>query len=79
MGKHKELVPIVVICRKREDADAINVLNYEIFHRVKPYDYEGLRDSFRLQHIARETLTNYKKFYAILWGWETGIWVNYEW
>ena len=79
VGKHKELVPIVVICQKREDADAVNMLNHEILHRVKPYDYEGLRDAFRLQRVAREALTKYKRFYAIQWGWETGIWVDYEW
>ncbi|RPD78576.1 hypothetical protein L226DRAFT_520866 [Lentinus tigrinus ALCF2SS1-7] len=79
IGNHKALVPIVVTCKKKEDAEAVNDLNHEIFASVKPNDYEGFLNCFKHQRAARQALDKHKRFHAIVYGSETGIWVDYEW
>ncbi|KAI0735649.1 hypothetical protein C8Q76DRAFT_792174 [Earliella scabrosa] len=81
MGKYDKLLPIVVICAHKEDAEAIDLLNDDIFDVVES------RDAHLLAYLAQNrpvTLSD-NKIYAIRHAVETpekgmtGIWVGFHW
>ncbi|PIL36588.1 hypothetical protein GSI_00277 [Ganoderma sinense ZZ0214-1] len=78
MGAHHALLPIVVTCARREDAEAIEALSIDFAKFSR-------RDAHALAYSAQESsldIPNTKRnpIYAIRTGGEeTGIWVGFKW
>ncbi|RDX48315.1 hypothetical protein OH76DRAFT_1483953 [Lentinus brumalis] len=79
LGAAKALVPIVVICSNREDAEAIFTLQEKIFKITLPDDAHTM--VYLLQRPPATTLDLEVKnpIYAVRVGRETGVYIGYEW
>ncbi|RDX49544.1 hypothetical protein OH76DRAFT_1482925 [Lentinus brumalis] len=75
----KPLVPIVVVCTNREDAESIFLLHHCIFSVVDADDAHGM--IYRLQHWKDTTadLQVNRPIYAVKCGMQTGVFVGYSW
>ncbi|KAI0707555.1 hypothetical protein C8T65DRAFT_740341 [Cerioporus squamosus] len=75
----KPLVPIVVVCSNREDAESIYLLHHCIFSVVEPDDAHGM--VYRLQQWKDTTadLQVNRPIYAVRVGAQTGVYIGYDW
>ena len=72
------LLPIVVICKAARDANTIDALNDQL-RRIGPRDYGALLHYFDKAQSIRSAVFQYRRFYAVRYGMDMGIWVNFKW
>lgn len=79
LGRFRPLLPIVVTCKTLEQALQVHKLNAEIYNYVDAQDYSTNEWHILNSKLITDTLAGYDRFYAIRYGPETGIWVNFLW
>lgn len=75
-GHFKRLTPISVEVENYEDAKAINALNEEVFNKVHPDDYAGLKTALQASPTVANLLTAYPKLYAFQVAKKPGIYAR---
>ncbi|KAI0350004.1 hypothetical protein OH77DRAFT_1593879 [Trametes cingulata] len=81
VGKFKPLLPIVLTCAFRSNAEAVDVLNRGLFLRVPPGDAMTMMKHINHEHgiVSKVRLTAPAPYFAICSGVETGIYIRYKW
>lgn len=73
-GIFPDLLPIVVICARAQEAMKVDVLNSEVFAHIQdPDDEQEIAEALRASHAVTRTFTHGEKLYAVRYGKETGI------
>ncbi len=75
----KQLLPIVVVCTNREDAESISLLHHCIFSVVDADDAHGM--VYRLQHWKDTTADLHvnRPIFAVRVGVKTGVYIGFDW
>lgn len=82
LGLHLEILPIVVICRRRSEALRVHQLNTEIIAKLQdPRDPDELRNAIHRSYTTRIAFQETAKepFYALRIAQQTGIYHGFDW
>lgn len=76
LGDGHALTPICIEVEYYEDAQAVNILNEEIFTKYHAGDYTGLKAALETSNTVKRLLTTHSKIYAFRVALSPGIYAK---